>query len=482
MSFSKFASKYSAAWTMMILLAGCSVGPNYKRPEIAVPASWNEAQQSSFDTGPAPLTDWWTEFNDPLLNTLVERAVQSNLDIRLAEARIRESRALRSVTVSDAWPQLDAAGSYSRSRSSENVFSQGASTAESSSFGSNGARALFRAGFDASWEVDIFGGVRRTVEAADANVEASIEERRNALVTLLGDVARNYIEVRGFQRRLAVARSNLQAQQETLDLTKVRFEAGLSSDFEVAQSEGQVKTTAAQIPALESALKGSVHRLDVLLGQQPGALWAQLSSEAPVPALPPQAHVGLPAELLRRRPDIRRAERVLAAATAQVGAATADLYPRFSLSGAFGFQSVNAGDLISSPSRFWSIGPTILWPVFDAGRIRANIAVRDAQQEQALTLYEKTVLMAFEDVENSLVNYAKEQTRYRALMDAVAANRRAVQMANELYTRGLVDFLNVLETQRSLYASESELAQSETVMASNLVALYKALGGGWETD
>jgi multidrug efflux system outer membrane protein len=480
MSLNKFAAKSIAAWAAMILLAGCSVGPNYKRPEITVPASWNEAQQSDFDPGPMPLTDWWTEFKDPLLNTLVERAVQSNLDIRLAEARIRESRALRSVTASDGWPQLDAAGSYSRSRSSENAFARGAG--ESSAFGANGARDLFRAGFDASWEIDIFGGVRRRVEAADANVAASVEERRNALVTLLGDVARNYIEVRGFQRRLTVARSNLRAQQETLDLTKVRFEAGLSSDFEVAQAEGQVNTTAAQIPALESALKGSVHRLDVLLGQQPGALWAELSNEVPVPALPPQAHVGLPAELLRRRPDIRRAERVLAAATAQVGAATADLFPRFSLTGAFGFQSINAGDLISSPSRFWSIGPAILWPVFDAGRIRATIAVRDAQQEQALTLYEKTVLTAFEDVENSLVNYAKEQTRYRALMDAVAANRRAVQMANELYTRGLIDFLNVLETQRSLYASESELAQSETVMASNLVALYKALGGGWETD
>lgn len=480
MSLSKFPTKFSAAWAVMILVAGCTVGPNYERPEIPVPASWNEAQQSGFDTGPAPLTDWWTEFNDPLLNTLVQRAVQSNLDIRLAEARILESRALRAVTAADAWPGLDAAGSYRRSRSSENAFVSGG---DGDAFlGGNGAGDLFRAGFDASWEVDIFGAVRRRVEAADANVAASVEERRNTLVTLLGDVARNYIELRGFQRRLTVARSNLRAQQETWDLTRVRFEAGLSSDFEVAQAEGQVNTTAAQIPGLESALKGSVHRLDVLLGQQPGELWAELSSEAPVPALPPQAHVGLPAELLRRRPDIRRAERVLAAATAQVGAATADLYPRFSLTGAFGFQSINASDLISASSRFWSIGPRIFWPVFDAGRIRANISVRDAQQEQALALYEKTVLTAFEDVENSLVNYTKEQTRYRALIDAVAANRRAVQMANELYTRGLVDFLNVLETQRSLYASESELAQSETVMASNLVALYKALGGGWQTD
>jgi outer membrane protein, multidrug efflux system len=476
MSLNDFTIKFAAASALIFLIAGCSVGPNYKKPDIAVADGWSEAPQTGIDTRSAPLSKWWTEFNDPLLNALVERAVQSNLDIRLAEARIRESRALRAVTASDAWPRLETSGSYRRSRSSENAFVSG--EGGDSFLGGD----LFRAGFDSSWEVDVFGGVRRSIEAADANVAASIEERRNALVTLLGDVAKNYIDLRGFQRRLAVARSNLQAQQETLDLTKVRFEAGLSSDFEVAQAEGQVNTTAAQIPALESALKGTVHRLDVLLGQQPGALWTEVSNEAPIPALPPQAHVGLPAELLRRRPDIRRAERLLASTTAQVGAATADLYPRFSLIGAFGFQSISASDLISAPSRFWSIGPRIFWPVFDAGRIRANIEVRNAQQEQALTLYEKTILVAFEDVENSLVNYAREQVRYRALIDAVAANRRAMQMANELYTRGLVDFLNVLESQRSLYASESELAQSEMVMASNLVALYKALGGGWETD
>jgi outer membrane protein, multidrug efflux system len=480
MSLNDFAIKFAAASALMFLIAGCSVGPNYQKPDTAVPGTWNEAPQSGIDTRSSPLSKWWTEFNDPLLNALVERAVQSNLDIRLAEARIRESRALRAVTASDLWPGLETSGSYRRSRSSENAFVSG--EGGDAFLGGNGAGDLFRAGFDSRWEVDVFGGVRRSIEAADANVAASIEERRNALVILLGDVAKNYIDLRGFQRRLAVARSNLQAQQETLDLTKVRFEAGLSSDFEVAQAEGQVNTTAAQIPALESALKGTVHRLDVLLGQQPGALWTEVSNEAPIPALPPQAHVGMPAELLRRRPDIRRAERVLASTTAQVGAATADLYPRFSLIGAFGFQSISASDLISAPSRFWSIGPRIFWPVFDAGRIRANIAVRNAQQEQALTLYEKTILVAFEDVENSLVNYAREQVRYRALIDAVAANRRAMQMANELYTRGLVDFLNVLESQRSLYASESELAQSETVMASNLVALYKALGGGWETD
>lgn len=468
-----------AAGSLMLLLGGCAaVGPDYRQPQLALPAAWSEAQQPGVDARPAALASWWTEFKDASLDGLIARAVQANLDLRLAEARIRESRALRAVAASGQWPALDIAGAYARSRGSEGTFAPGAGTLPRA----NGERDLFRAGFDASWEVDVFGGVRRSVEAADANVAAVIEERRHTLVTLLGDVAKNYIDLRGFQRRLSVARSNLQAQQETLELTRVRFKAGLASDFEVAQAEGQVSTTAAQIPALASGVKQALHRLDVLLGLSPGVLSKEVGVEAPVPALPPQAHVGIPAELVRRRPDIRRAERVLAAATAQVGAATADLYPRFSLTGAFGFQSISAGDLFSAPSRFWSIGPTIFWPVFDAGRIRATVAVRSAQQEQALTLYEKTVLTALEEVENALVNYANEQTRYRSLIEAVTANRRAVEMANELYTRGLVDFLNVLEAQRSLYASESELAQSEAVMASNLVALYKALGGGWETD
>jgi NodT family efflux transporter outer membrane factor (OMF) lipoprotein len=279
-----------------------------------------------------------------------------------------------------------------------------------------------------------------------------------------------------------VARANLKAQQQTLDLTRIRFQAGLASDLEVAQAEGQLNTTAAQIPTLESFLKQATYRLDFLLGSQPGALWDELAKESPIPALPDEVLVGLPSELLRRRPDIRRAERQLAAATAEIGAATADLFPKFSLTGALGLQSISASDWFSGPSRFWSIGPTIRWPIFDAGRIRGNIAVRNAQQAQALAQYEKTILTAFEDVENSLVSYSREQIRYRALRDAVAANRRAVEMSNELYIRGLVDFLNVLDNQRSLFASESDLAQSQATMATNLVALYKALGGGWEVQ
>jgi len=463
----------SAGLVLLLFFSACTVGPNYERPEVVIPSAWKEAQQKGIDTQSAELSRWWTAFNDPLLNSLVERAVKSNLDLRIAEGRIREARAARGFTAADLWPTVDVSGTYSQSRTSKNTLSS------PSQGGGNPERNLFETGFDAAWEIDIFGGARRKVEAADATLEASVEDRGDVSVTLLGDVAKSYIDLRGYQRRLAVARDNLKAQQETLDLTRVRFEAGLASDLDVAQAEARVSTTAAQIPALESSLKQAAYALDVLLGLQPAALWDELSKEMAIPRLPPEVLVGLPSDLLRRRPDIRRAERQLAAATAQIGAATADLFPKFSLTGAFGLQSVSASDWFTGGSRLWSIGPTIRWPIFDAGKIRANIEVRNAQQEQALHVYEKTVLTAFQDVETSLVNYSKEQVRYRSLINAVAATRRAVRTANELYLKGLIDFLNVLDAQRSLYSAENDLAQSEAAMASNMVSLYKALGGGW---
>lgn len=464
-----------AALVASLWFGGCAVGPNYQEPKLSTPAGWQEAPQPGVDVRPAELARWWTSFNDPLLDSLVERAVASNLDLRIAEARIREARAARALAASGLWPTLGVSAAYSRNRSSENAFSLGGFAPPGGKLEQN----LFSTGFDAGWEIDIFGGVRRSVEAADAAIDATVESRRDVLVTLLGDVAKNYIDLRGFQRRLAVARANLKAQQDTLELTRIRFQAGLTSDLEVAQAEAQVNTTAAQIPTLESALKAAAYSLDLLLGLSPGALWNELAGEKPIPDLPSEVLVGLPSELLRRRPDIRVAERQLAAATAQVGAAMADLFPKFSLTGAFGLRSVSAADWLTGRSRFWSIGPTVSWPIFDAGRIRANIEIRNAQQEQALVQYQKTVLAAFGEVEKALVNYSREQARRQALLEAVASSRRAVEMANELYVRGLSDFLNVLDTQRSLYAAENDLAQSEAAMASNLVALYKALGGGW---
>ncbi|MSP39936.1 MAG: efflux transporter outer membrane subunit [Deltaproteobacteria bacterium] len=469
---------------MFLFSVGCSVGPDCQAPKSSMPSAWLEGWNFGVDAQPAELARWWTEFNDPILNSLVERAAQSNLDIFVAEARIREARAVLGVTESGGWPSVNTTSSYARSRTSANSFSSGGQSSGGSSFSSpnNLEHDLFKTGFDAGWEIDIFGATRRRVEAAAANLDAAQEDRRAVLVTLLGEVAKSYIDLRGLQRRLNVAQENLRAQRETSRLTKVRFEAGLANGLEVAQADGLAQSSEAQIPLLEATLKQTVYLLDLLLGAQPGLLWKELAADAPIPALPPEAHVGVPADLLRRRPDIRRAERQLAAATAQVGAATADLYPKFSLTGAFGLQSISASDWFTGPSRFWSIGPTITWPIFDAGKIRANIEIRNAQQEQAFGLYEKSVITALGEVESALVKYSKEQSRYRALLEAAAANRSAVRLANDLYKQGLVAFLNVLDAERTLFASESDLAQSEANLAANLVVLYKALGGGWNTN
>jgi outer membrane protein, multidrug efflux system len=478
-----FDFTWAAAMSLCLWFAGCSVGPDYKEPALAVPGGWSETPQEGASAQPAELVEWWKEFKDPALDALILRAAESNLDLRIAEARLREARAALGAAGADFWPTVDLSGSYTRNRVSENaVGSPGQGGVVAPAGERQLEQNLFRTGFDAGWEIDVFGGIRRRIDAAQANLGASVEERRGVFITLLGDVAKNYIDLRGNQRRFAVARANLELQRETLRLTKIRFDAGLASDLEVAQAEGQSAATAAQIPVLESALKQTAYALDVLVAAHPGTVSGELAKEAPIPALPPDARVGLPAELLRRRPDIRRAERQLAAATAQVGAATADLYPKFSLLGSFGLQSISAGDWFTAQSRFWSIGPTVRWPIFDAGRIRANIEIRTAQQEQALGHYEKSVLTALQEVESALATYGNEQIRYRSLVAAVAANRRAVETANDLYIQGLLPFLNVLDAQRNLNVAESDLVQSEANMASNLVVLYKALGGGWEAD
>lgn len=475
----------AAVLLALLLTAACAVGPDYRPPKPAVAPAWLEAWSSGIDTRPAELSRWWTEFNDAMLNSLIDRAVKANLDLALAQARLREARAAAGVAGADLWPTVDGGLSFRRSRNSANAFSSGNQNGGTASSSANDLeRNLFKTGFDAAWEIDVFGGARRRVEAAQASLGAAEEERRAVLVTLLGDVAKSYIDARALQRRLAVAQDSFTSQQESARLTKVRFDAGLAGTLEVAQAEGQAQTMAAQLPPLKSALKQTIYALDVLLGGQPGLLWNELTAPtqaAIIPALPPQAQVGMPAELLRRRPDIRRAERQLAAATAQVGAATADLYPKFSLIGSFGLQSIGASDWLMGRSRFWSIGPTITWPIFDAGKIRANIEIRNAQQEQAFHLYEKAVLSGLAEVESSLVNYSKEQSRYRALLEAASANRRAVAVAEDLYLHGLVPYLNVLDAQRNLYTAENDLVQSEANLAANLVALYKALGGGWET-
>lgn len=459
------------------LAGGCAVGPNYRPPQASAPAHWAEPLAGGEINAPDSLGAWWTNFHDPELNSLIGRAVRSNLDLKMAQARVHAARAEKQMTSADLWPSANASGSYQRQQQSKNQPVLGSFPIPPSvPFENN----VYEADFDASWEIDVFGGKRRAVESASAQMAATEYESKDVLLTLLGDVARNYVDVRAYQRRLVIARENIKAQEESLAIARDRFAHGVASDLDVEQAATILSTTRAEVPALEAALETSIHRLGVLLGLQPGALIAELSGEEPIPAAPPSVPVGLPSDLLLRRPDVRQAERQLAAATASIGVAKADLFPKFSLTGAGGFESVSASDWFAGGSRFWSVGPTMTWRVFDAGKIRANIKVQNARQEQALAAYEETALTAFKDVEDSLVAYAKEQTRRQSLADSVFTSQKSLDLARRLYTSGLTDFVNVLEAERALYEAQDALAQSDRNISTDVVALYKSLGGGWD--
>ncbi len=460
---------------LLAILTGCAVGPNYHPPALNIPAQW-ATPLAGGETNAAPVdVAWWKSFHDAELDSLISRAALSNLTLRVAEARVREARALRGVAAADFWPTADVPASYMRNRISQHGFLGNLLPP-----GTSPDYDLYEADFDAAWEIDLFGGTRRKVEAVKAQAAAAEFNRRGVLVSLLAEVTRDYIETRGFQQRLTIAAQNVAAQNEALEIARDRYRHGLTSELDVQQASTLVAATAAQIPALEILLKASIHRLGVLLGQSPGALLTELSGDAPVPAPPPVVPVDLPSVLLLRRPDVRRAERELAAATAQIGMATADLFPKFSLLGMAGLESVSAGDWWTGGSRIWTFGPTMQWRIFDAGRIRANIRVQNARQEQALASYEQTVLNAFEEVENALVAYAKEQVRYHSLAASGKAAWESVAIARDRYKNGLTDFLPVLDAERSLYQVENELALSRQAVSVNFVALYKALGGGAE--
>jgi len=462
---------------LAVVAGGCAVGPNYQRPAVNTPARWSEPLAGGETNAPVSLTGWWKNFHDPELDSLISRAVQSNLNLRIAQARVREARAEYGITAANLWPSADVSGSYARTETSHHQPVLGSLPIPP---GIPFENDVYQAGFDASWEIDVFGGKRRAAEAAGDEVTASEFGQRATLITLLGDAARDYIDVRGYQRRLAIAHENIKAQEQALAITQDRFTNGLSSDLDVQQASTLLATTRAEVPNLETSLEVSIHRLGVLLGQPPGALLAELSKTESIPPAPPVVPVGLPSELLLRRPDVQRAERQLAAATANIGVAKADLFPRFYLTGLAGFESVSADDWFTAGSRLWSIGPTVQWRIFDAGRIRANIRVQDARQEQALDAYQQTVLTAFEDVENALVSYAKEQTRRRSLEDALTSSQQSLQLAQKLYKNGLTYFINVLDAERSLYQAQDALVQSDRTVSTDVVALYKALGGGWE--
>jgi multidrug efflux system outer membrane protein len=466
---------------MAAALAGCAVGPDYHPPETKVPSTWDGQnvvtpdQPSKTAVNPVELVAWWNSFKDPTLSSLVEMAVRANLDLRLAEARIRQARAARGVAGAPLWPEVNASALYQRSQGSSEVGGGGAIAT------AGGLRNLWQAGLDASWEIDIFGGTRRGIEAATADLKAAVEDRRDVLVTLVGDVGNNYISLRGLQKQIAIAQDNLKAQQHSAEITEKRYKAGFVGALDVANAKAQVATTQATIPVFEASARAAIYSLGVLLGREPTVLEKDLSRAAPIPPVPPEIPVGLPSDLLRRRPDIRRAEAQVHAATARIGVATADLFPKFNLAGSFGLSASDVTRIDRWTSNYWSWGPSVTWPIFAGGRIYWNIKVQNALQEQALLTYEKTVLTALKDVETALVAYSKEQEHRKALTEAVANNRRAVDLAMTLYVAGRSDFLNVLIAQRSLFATEDALAQSTRTVDTNLIALYKALGGGWES-
>ncbi|MDB5326020.1 MAG: efflux system, outer rane lipoprotein NodT family [Phycisphaerales bacterium] len=458
-----------------LLTTGCAVGPNFKKPKAQLPGGWAAPPAVSYPTtrpmkfdGPeADLANWWTRFNDPALNSLVERAIVANLDVRTATSAVRQARAARGVTAAELFPQVNTSGGYRRGGAA-----------------GTGPTGLYSAGLDASWEIDIFGGRRRSVEAADAQFDATIENRRDVLISVISEVAVNYVNLRGTQRQIEIAQGNLELQKKNAQLVRALFNNGngFNSRLDVAQADASVASTASQIPSLEVTARQTIYAISVLLGQSPADLLPELSIQSPLPVAPVDVPLGLPSNLLQRRPDIRRAEAQLHVATAQIGVATADLFPRFSLTGSFGYQNGKAGSLFDYSSSAWSFGPGVTWPLFDAGRIFNNIKVQDEAATQAILAYRSVVLTALQEVENSLVAYVKEYERRAALADAVTANHEALRLATLRYSTGETDFLQVLSAQQSLFSTENALVQSDRTSVTNLISLYKALGGGWESE
>ncbi len=456
-------------------MLGCLVGPDYRPPATRAPRQWSEPLAGGETSSRTSLAEWWRDFHDPELDSLVARALDANLDLRLAQARVREARAERGLAGAALAPSMNVSGSTAREKQSANQPLFSGLLPPDTPLTSD----VYQAGFDATWELDLFGGARRGAEAADADLAAAGFSLADAQVTLVAEVARNYVTARGYQQRLAIARENLAAQRDIVTLARSRYQQGFTSSLEPDQAATVLAQTEGQVPALEAGVQAAVHHLGVLLGQDPGALRQELAAAAPIPEVPPEVPAGLPADLVRRRPDIRVAERRLAAAAARVGAAKADLYPRFSLTGSFGWESTRSGSLITPASSAWSLGPSFRWPIFDAGRVRANIQVQDARQEQAFVSYQKAVLTGFEDVENALVAYAKEQARNVPLRAAMASSRSALEVAREQYASGLTSFINVLDAERTVYQAQDTLVQSDQAVDQDLIALCKALGGGW---
>jgi NodT family efflux transporter outer membrane factor (OMF) lipoprotein len=474
--------------TMTLLLASSlalfAVGPKSGKPQVPVPEQWSPGLPAGQASDLSVLRTWWESFHDLLLTSLIDRALESNLDLKLALARVAESRAARGLAKSDLLPSVNffAGVTHLRGGIAQGLSRVGVLPGTSQSraslispFETN----IFQAGFDSSWELDLFGGLRKAVNAADADLLAVKEGQNDVRVTLAAEIGRNYMTLRGAQRRLAIVSENVALQSESLALTESRHIAGLAPALDAVRAAAQLSETRADAPLLEAEIDRSVHALSVLLGRSPADLVSELRPDSPLPAAPTSLPVGVPADLLRRRPDLRRAEAEIAAAAARVGAAQSDFYPKLTLTSLVGRQATEASNFGLGIGNFFSLGPALRLPIFTGGRIRSNIKVQDARLDQVQVAYENTVLQALADVENALSAARRDKERVEQLRAAEGQNRDAAGLTRELYSKGLGDYLAVIDAQRQLLAAQQQLAQSETSVLLDFVALYKALGGGW---
>ena len=478
-------------------LGGCTLlGPDFVAPEAAAPAAFAvgaaAAGHSQVVAEPVE-AKWWRLFNDPVLTGLEARLGAGNFDLRAAAIRLLEARARLGVSAAAGQPNLNLDAAYSNARtSSVGPFNLPTRTATSASGApqsrsSPGSRIyeahdIFQPGFDVSWELDVWGRIARMVESSGAQLEATEEARRDIQVTASAELARAYLLLRGTQRKAAITRENLEIAAKSLKLTRERAAGGVTTDLDVANAAAIAETIAAQLPALEARQAELANSIALLLGAQPRALEVELAAPRALPPPPPRVPVGLPSDLARRRPDIRRAEAELHAATADIGVATADFYPRFMLAGTGSVLALNVHQLFDQRALTYGIGPSVSLPIFDGGRITRTLELREAQQQEAAVLWQRTVLGALHDVDNALTAFEAEQRRRDRLEAASRANHRALALAAQRYEQGVADFLQVLVAQRNLLAAEQDLSDSLTAISVDMVQLYKSLGGGWETE
>ncbi len=471
----KLALKAVPPVVMVLLFGGCGslpkVGPDYQPPPMSLPSAWVASAAVPWvkkDTEQT-LRRWWMQFGDPQLNQLIEQSLMGSLDLKLAQARLLQARASQQLSEAGLYPTLSASVGGSHNKSATTIAAQP-------------ARTLYDAGFDAAWEVDVFGGNQRALEAANADLAARQANLDNARVSLVAEVARNYIALRANQQRLVIARNNLTSQTDTFQITQWRYQAGLARASEVDQAKAAREQTRASLPDLEISLVAAENRLAVLLGRSPGELHQQLATVKPLPQVPEAVASGIPAQVLRQRPDLIAAERALAAETARVGQKMAQRFPSLTLSGSFGWQAYRFATLGGADTITRALGGTLAATLFDGGRLRSQVAVQSAVQEQALISYQSSVLTALEEVENALKNYAVGRERLQARQAAADAARHAAVLTRQLYQSGLVDFPQVLETQRTQLNAEDSLITAEASLCTSLITLYKALGGGWDSS